>query len=199
MNIFPKAKKTGNPELDQQAEVNHKALQKVAGILYDRPDLVLETLTKLELRVSKASVAEDTDKGAMFEQPVTTIGRIPSDWWASFCQQLSGGSLGDGLLVQVLKADTSSLDRLVQFTLQLPTSVILPAECRTKKVCARVLAERARVLNTRLCREWVNRAVKPNGDIDWAQGCQGGSATPFGRFAPLQLAVNSGVLGWAFQ
>lgn len=167
---MPMPKKTGNKETDDNSEVTHKALQKIICLLLANPSVTLETLGKLQIRLEGSAVAQAAEAGAEFEAGVTTLGKVPSEWWASWVQQLSGGALKDSDLVKILKHD-SSLDRMVTFGAQMASATVLPQECHIKKVLARVLHERSRAVGTRINRDWLKKAVNISGVIDWKHGC----------------------------
>lgn len=165
----PKPRRTGDLDKDNSAELQYVGFQKLITLLTRRPDLILETLGRIECKINNAATADTGSGSDFFGKEVVSISRVPADWMASWCQQQAGAALDDGTMIKMLKAEPQTVERLATFSLQLPRSLALPQEARAKKVLARLLDERSKTLGCRLNRAWVKN-VKGDGRIDWATG-----------------------------
>lgn len=163
---FPIPKRTGDVQKDGKSELDYIACQKVVSLLQARPSLAFETLGALE---SKQHV-DPTVEQDIFPKEVVTFGHIKSDWWASWLQRHTANALHDDMLRRIVQHDASSVERLRYFCTQVPRTVVLPPGCKVRKVCARVLDERARDVGTRLNNDWLTEHTKPNGAVCWGLG-----------------------------
>lgn len=165
---LPKTRAVGSANDSRSAEVSHKAFQKVISVLQKKPDWVLDILGELELRLeSKASVVDDVVR---FDEPVSTLGKLPTQWWAGWLQTLSGYKLNDDMLAKLLVQDSGCVDKLVRFATQLPSGVILPQSLSICKLAARAFDERSRALGSPFSSVWVADHIKSDGAISWGKG-----------------------------
>lgn len=183
---LPQMAKTGDPEQDARAKVQHPVLQQVISTLQRHPDMILETMGWLQRRLATTEKAEQkmAAEDAIFEEKeCTTVGRLPDDWVCGWLQHETCGALSDQLVLKMLKHDASVIDRLKRYALQLSTATTWPSECSVKKVCSRVLSERHKQVGAPLSKEWVETRVSQTGIVNWKVGgcelCLRAGAIPF--------------------
>lgn len=165
---LPKVRTSSSTAEARQAEIAHGALQKIVAILQKRSDLVLDVLGDLELKIgeNKAPNLEEEE----FDN-VSTLLKLPSQWWAGWLQSSSGCKLTDSLLAQMLVQDSNCIENIVKFSTQLiGSTAVLPKSLKICKLAARIFDEQSRTLGSPLSSVWVENHVAKNRTINWGKG-----------------------------
>lgn len=162
-------RKCGTSAADARAlEVAHVAMQKVISILQKKPEWVLDVLGELELKMHTKTTVQDEEK--RFDDQVTTLTKLPTQWWAGWLQNLSGCKLTDDLLAKMLVQDSACIDKLVRFATQLAPGTVLPQSLNVCKLAARAFDERSRSLGSPFSSVWVTNHIAKDATISWGKG-----------------------------
>lgn len=171
---LPKPKRTGDPDADNEALLEHQAFQRLITLLENSrkgpasansDGIIIKTLGYVQARLSKSHVSDENQ----FDASVTTIAKLPNSWSAAWLMATCP-AITPSMVQKIARADPDGLDRLIHFSHQLPKTFQLLPECTDKRVAFRLLQKLYTRHGARITHPWVAKCIGGDGVLNWKAG-----------------------------